>query len=83
MAAQTTAPSERFIFGPLVARQWVLTSINNGDTLATPFVRILDVEITPTTAVAVGATINQTTNVVTFVTGGNIAANVWIIGREG
>ena len=81
MAAQTTAPTERFVFGQLVGRAWNLTSINNGDTLATPFVRIIDIEITPTTAVAVGATISG--NTITFVSSGNFAANVWVIGREG
>lgn len=83
MAAQTTAPSERFQFGPLVARQWTLSSVSNGDTLATPFIRILDVSLTATTAQTTGASINQTTGVITFELGGTVALNVWIIGREG
>lgn len=81
MAAQTTAPSERFNFGPLVSRQWTLTSVANGDTLATPFVRILSITITPTTAQTVGATVSGGT--ITFALGGTVAMNLYVIGREG
>lgn len=85
MPAQTTAPSERFVFGPLVARQYNLTSVANGDTLTVPLIRLLSVDIQPTTAVAVGYTSVSTAggSIITFVSGGNFAANVFIVGREG
>ncbi|MDE2102400.1 MAG: hypothetical protein KGL39_34455 [Patescibacteria group bacterium] len=81
MAAQTTAPSERFVTGPLVMRFYSLTSVANGDTLAVPLTRILGINIEPTTNVSAGATISGST--ITFVTGGTIACNLTVIGREG
>ena len=85
MAAQTATPSERFNFGPLVARQYTLTSVNNGDTLLVPLIRVLSVDVQPTTATAVGFTSAAATGgtTITFVSGGNFAANVFVIGREG
>jgi hypothetical protein len=81
MAAQTTAPSERFVIGPLVMRTYTLASVANGDTLAVPFVRILSVDIQPTTAQTVGSTVSG--NTITFALGGTVAATVVVIGREG
>lgn len=81
MAAITTAPSERFVTGPLVNRFYTLTAVNNGDTLTIPGVRILAVDITPTTAVSIGATIAS--NVITFVSGGAWSGNVQVTFREG
>jgi hypothetical protein len=81
MAAQTTAPSERFVFGPLVMRDYVLTSVANADTLTVPLARVLAVIIQPTTAQTVGYTLSG--NVITLALGGTVAATVTVIGREG
>lgn len=81
MAALTNQPTERFNFGPLVARRYPAVAFNNGDTLAVPLIRILSVSIEPTTAVAVGHTTSGST--ITFVSGGAVTADLFVIGREG
>lgn len=85
MAALTNAPTERFNFGPLVARHYRAVAINNGDTLVVPFIRVLAVNIEPTTAAAAGYTKTQAASgaTLTFVTGGAITADLFVIGREG
>ena len=85
MAVNTTAPSERFQFGPLVGRFYQSLTVGNGDTLVVPLIRVVDVSVNPTTAASVGTTIVQSANfaTVTFVTGGTVTLNMWIAGREG
>ena len=83
MAAVTTAPSERFNFGPLVGRSYDLTSVGDGDTLAVPLIRILDISVSPTTAISVGTTIVQSVNFATITFHGAFTGKVWIVGREG
>ena len=86
MAAITTAPSERFVAGPLVMRSYTLTAVNNSDTLDVPLIRILDIDITPTTNVACGATITTLTggnSRITFALGGATSMLLAVWGREG
>lgn len=85
MAANTTVPSERFVFGQLVGRFYQSMTVANGDTLTVPLIRVLDVSPAPTTAVSVGTTVvqNATSAVITFVTGGSVTLNLWVVGREG
>lgn len=85
MAALTNQPTERFNFGPLVGRHFPSVTFNNGDTLVVPFVRVLAVVVDPTTAVAVGTTVAEGVgfSTVTFVTGGAVTADLFVIGREG
>lgn len=70
----------RHVLGDLVARHYTVSG-TNGDTLIVPQGDILHVSITPTTAVAVGATISG--SVITFVSGGAFAADVMVFSRIG
>jgi len=85
MAVNTTAPQERFVFGQLVGRFYPSLTVANGDTLAVPLIRIVDISAQPTTAVSVGTTIVQSATgaTITFVTGGSVTLNLWVVGREG
>lgn len=83
MAAVTTAPSERFVFGPLVGRSYDLTSVGDGDTMVVPLIRVLDVSVSPTTAISVGTTIVQSSTSATITFHGAFTGKVWIVGREG
>lgn len=83
MAAITTAPSERFNFGPLIGRSYDLTSVGDGDTMVVPFIRILDISVSPTTATSVGTTIVQAAASATVTFHGAFTGKVWIVGREG
>ena len=82
MAALTpTNTPRRHVFGDYAVRHYVLSG-NNGDTLTpTPQADIAFLAITPTTAIAVGATIAG--NVITFVTAGAWAATVAVFSRVG
>lgn len=83
MAAITTAPSERFNFGPLVARSYDLAGVNDGDTIVVPLIRVLDISIMPTTAVAVGASVVQGVSSATLTLHGTFSGKLWVVGREG
>jgi len=74
--------AQRHVMGDLVARFFDLSG-NNGDTLTLPNPGIRDVIITPTTAIAVGATWPAGGAVITFVTAGAWAARVMVLSREG
>jgi hypothetical protein len=76
----TNTPN-RHVLGDYVVRHYVLSG-TNGDTF-TPGSQsnIAFLDITPTTAIAVGATV--ATNVITFVTVGAWAATVAVFSREG
>jgi hypothetical protein len=79
-ALQPTNTPTRHVFGDYVVRHYDLSG-NNGDTYTPPQTNLAFLAITPTTAIAVGATI--TSNVITFVTAGAWAAKVAVFSREG
>lgn len=85
MAVITTAPSERLNAGPLVLRSYTLTAVGNGDTLDVPLIRVLDIDITPTTNVACGVTTAAITGGtrLTFALGGATTMLLAVWGREG
>lgn len=82
MAAITSTTSVvRHILGDLAVRYFTLSG-NNGDTLTVNGIsQVLQVTVTPTTAISVGATVSG--NVVTFVTSGAWAATVGVFSRVG
>lgn len=79
-ALVSTTPLTRHVVGDLSTRFYTVSG-TNGDTLATGLPSILNVTVTPTTAVAVGAT--WTGGTVTFVTGGAWAGVVQVLSRVG
>lgn len=79
-AIQPTNSPRRHDIGDLITRFYVLSG-TNGDTFVCPQQDILNVIITPTTAISVGATWSGST--VTFISGGAWAARVQIISRVG
>jgi hypothetical protein len=76
---QTNTPS-RHVLGDYVVRHYDLSG-NNGDTFTPEQVGVAFLTITPTTAIAVGATV--TNDVITFVTAGAWAARVAVFSRRG
>ena len=76
----TNTPT-RHVIGDLVARFYDLSG-NNGDTFQSPVPSLRMVVITPTTAIAVGATFNSQA-LITFISSGAWAARVMVISREG
>jgi hypothetical protein len=82
MAAVTINSQQvRHILGDLAYRQFNVTAAASGDTLVVPGSLIQQVNITPTTATAVGCTISGST--VTFVSGGAFTAAVGVLTRVG
>lgn len=77
----STNVPKRHILGDYAVRHYDLSG-NNGDTFAPPQTGIAFLAITPTTAIAVGATISSA-DVVTFVTAGAWAARVAVFSRKG
>lgn len=76
---QTNAPY-RHVIGNMVLRIYLLSG-NNGDTFTLPTGTIKTAFITPTTAIAVGATFTSST--ITFVTAGAWAARVTVLTAVG
>ena len=76
---QTNTP-QRHVVGDYVVRHYDLSG-NNGDTFTPEQVGVVFLAITPTTAIAVGATV--TNDVITFVTVGAWAARVAVFSRRG
>ena len=76
---QTNTPG-RHVLGDYVVRHYDLSG-NNGDTFTPPQNDLAFLAITPTTAIAVGATIAN--GVITFVTAGAWAAKVAVFSRVG
>jgi hypothetical protein len=77
----TLANQYRHVIGDMVIRFFTLAG-NNGDTFVYPGAGdILEVNVAPTTAVAVGVTWSG--NTITFVTSGAWAASVSVIARVG
>lgn len=82
MAALTSTNSPtRHVLGDYVVRHYDLSG-NNGDTFTSPQSELAFLVITPTTAIAVGATI-ASSGVITFVTVGAWAAKVAVFSRVG
>jgi len=80
-ALNATNTPQRHILGDLASRFFDLSG-NNGDTFTIPGISsIRQVIITPTTAIAVGAT--WVGNVITFISAGAWAARVGVLSREG
>lgn len=79
-ALQPTNTPSRHVLGDYVVRHYDLSG-NNGDTYTPPQINIAFLAVTPTTAIAVGATI--TAGVITFVTAGAWAARVAVFSRAG
>ncbi len=77
--APTNVP-QRHVLGDLVARFYDLSG-NDADTFTPAQSGIRQVVITPTTTVAVGATVSS--GVITFHAGGAWAAKVGVISKEG
>ena len=81
MAALTPTNSPtRHVLGDYAVRHYDLSG-NNGDTFTPPQLDLAFLAITPTTAIAVGATISN--GVITFVTAGAWAAKVAVFSRVG
>lgn len=78
-ATQTNTP-QRHVLGDYVVRHYDLSG-NNGDTFTPPQSGLAFIVATPTTAIAIGATISN--GVITFVTAGAWAAKVAVFSREG
>lgn len=76
---ETNTPT-RHVLGDYVVRHYDLSG-NNGDTFTPPQNDLAFLAITPTTAIAVGATIAN--GVITFVTAGAWAAKVAVFSRVG
>lgn len=72
----------RHIVGDLETRFYDLSG-NNGDTFTLTNPGLHDVIITPTTAIAVGATFTPGAATITFVTLGAWAARVMVVSRLG
>lgn len=80
-AILSSTPVYRHIVGDLAVRFFTLSG-GNGDTLSvTGISDILNVTVTPTTAISVGAT--WTGSTVTFVTGGAWAGTAAVYSRVG
>ena len=77
---QSTNSPQRHVLGDYVVRHYDLSG-TNGDTFTPPQLNISFLAITPTTAIAVGATISS--GIITFVTTGAWAARVAVFSREG
>jgi hypothetical protein len=82
MAALTPTNSpNRHVLGDVVWRDYDLSG-NNGDTFSVPVPEtIMQVVVTPTTAISIGVT--RSFNVATFVTSGAWAARISIVSRIG